>query len=114
MDHFRTYMDGLARPRMKWRTVPITPGSGSPVSVIRLYYRDPIEAIQSLLDRPSLAQFMSYAPRRHWCDKEGGGRVYNEIWTGEWAWNTQVGTSTRARVSSVLMLHRPRYLLVPR
>jgi hypothetical protein len=57
---------------------------------VTLYWRDPLAAIQSLLDRPSLAEHLEYAPRRVWDDDTKENRVYNEIFTGDWAWKTQV------------------------
>jgi Plavaka transposase len=86
----REQMDKLAAPRMSWNDVEIHPRSGIPSSPVHLCYRDPVEAIKSLLDRPALAKHMTYAPERHWRDKEAGKRQYTEIFSGDWAWKAQV------------------------
>jgi Plavaka transposase len=67
----------------------VIPGSGEALKPIKLYYRNPIDAVQSLLDRPSLADHLEYIPRKLWTNEEE--RIYNEIFTGDWAWETQVG-----------------------
>ncbi|PVF91792.1 hypothetical protein CPB86DRAFT_718777 [Serendipita vermifera] len=74
---------------MPWKAKDINPQSGTTVSPITLYYRDPLECIQSLLDRPSLRDHMEYVPRQSWEDEEPSIRVYSEILTGDWAWETQ-------------------------
>ena len=33
---------------------------------------------------------MEYAPQKHFMDEEGDIRVFDEMWTGDWWWNTQV------------------------
>ena len=86
-------MGKLPKPRMSWNTIEIPLCSGSTTSPIYLCYRDPIEAIQSLLDRPSLAKHMTYTPQRHWRDKAAGKQRYTEIFTGDWAWEEQVRSS---------------------
>jgi Plavaka transposase len=71
----------------------VIPGSGESLKPIKLYYRNPIDAVQSLLDRPSLADHLEYIPRKLWTKSDDEEeRIYNEILTGDWAWETQVGT----------------------
>jgi hypothetical protein len=45
---------------------------GLPDNQVVLLYRDPLKAIQSLLDRPSLANHMEFAPYRIFCPTVGG------------------------------------------
>jgi hypothetical protein len=86
----REQMDKLPAPRMSWKEVDILPRSGNPSSPVLLCYRDPVEAIKSLLDRPALAKHITYMPERCWRDKAAGKRQYAEIFSGDWAWKTQV------------------------
>jgi hypothetical protein len=86
----REYMEKLPPPRMTWQDVEIIPRSGTASSPVHLCYRDPVKVIKSLLDRPSLAEHMTYAPQRVWRDKAAGKRQYTEIFTADWAWQTQV------------------------
>jgi hypothetical protein len=75
---------------MKWKEVEVVPRSGTPSSPVYICYRDPLDAIRSLLDRPSLADHITYEPQRHWKDKVNGTRRYSEIFSGDWAWEMQV------------------------
>jgi hypothetical protein len=43
---------------------------------IELWYRDPVECI--------------YAPLRIYKNEQRTNRIYNEMWTCDWWWNTQV------------------------
>jgi hypothetical protein len=49
-------------------------------------YRDPIQAIQSLLSNPAHAHSMMFSPRKVYTTKHKDCRIYNEMWTGRW-WN---------------------------
>jgi hypothetical protein len=94
---------------MPWNTVEVIPRSGTTFSPIHLCYRDPVQAVKSLLDRPSLAKHMSYIPQRHWRDKAEGKRVYNEILTGDWSWETQVCVTLKYNPTILISLrhHSP-------
>lgn len=80
----------MMQPEMKWKNIEIVPKYGKTSSPVYLMYRDPLAAISSLLSRPALANHLTYQPRRCWSDKEGRKRRYSEIFTADWAWETQV------------------------
>lgn len=80
----------LPDTRMRWLYQSVIPESGSDRTPVTLYYRDPVDAVQSLLDRPSLAEHLDFTPRRAWRNKDRKNRVYDEIMTGNWAWEVQV------------------------
>lgn len=42
------------------------------------------------MGNPALKNYMKYAPERVYEDDEGTNRVFDEMWTGDWWWNTQV------------------------
>jgi len=44
---------------------------------------------------------MKYAPEKHYEDEELDNRVYDEMATGDWWWETQVSTCIQTLVSSV-------------
>jgi hypothetical protein len=52
-------------------------------------YRDPIEAIKTLLGDPALADEIVYRPHKVFSKQKGvrGSQIYNEMWTGNW-WDT--------------------------
>jgi hypothetical protein len=89
----REQIDKLPKLRMTWKNVEVIPCSGTTSSPVFLCYRDPVEAIRYLLDRPSLKDHLTFSPERRWKDDVGGSRQYTEIMTGDWAWETQVSST---------------------
>ncbi|EIW86022.1 hypothetical protein CONPUDRAFT_45251 [Coniophora puteana RWD-64-598 SS2] len=57
---------------------------------LELWYRDPVECIKTLLANPTLKDSMAYEPEHVYDDKEAKVRRYDEMWTGDWWWETQV------------------------
>jgi hypothetical protein len=77
----------------QWHWTDIEPESGEAVADLTMFWRDPIECIQHLLEDPYLSQNMTFAPRRvYTSDAENKNRIYNEMWTGDWWWRMQVRT----------------------
>jgi Plavaka transposase len=79
-----------------WMAHDINPGSGTFLEPVTLFFRDPMKAIESLLQRPTFKDSLDFVPRRVWSDPqdpddpERRERNYQEIFSGEWAWRTQV------------------------
>ena len=59
-------------------------------SVVRLFYRDPLECIQSLLESPLIQDHIWFAPFQLFKTAEKAVRVYTEWLSGEAAWSMQV------------------------
>jgi hypothetical protein len=55
-----------------------------------LWLRDPVECIRELIGNPAFREYMAYAPEKTYTDKYGRNRRYDEMWTGDWWWTTQV------------------------
>lgn len=55
-----------------------------------VYFRDIIECIKALFSDPNFADFLVFAPERHYADKDETIRLYHEMHTGKWWWNSQV------------------------
>jgi len=49
-----------------------------------IHYRDPLEAIKTLLGNPAHAKDIIYRPKKIFADSGKGTRIYNEMWTGKW------------------------------
>jgi hypothetical protein len=49
-------------------------------------YRDPLEAIHTLLGNPAHAKEIVYKPCKVFSDERKRNRIYTEMWTGKW-WN---------------------------
>jgi len=57
---------------------------------IELWRRNPVECIRELIGNPLFREKLRYGPQLKFLDAEGKVRVYDEMWTGDWWWNTQV------------------------
>jgi hypothetical protein len=60
-------------------------------SPVTLYYRNPLECVQSLLQNPCLVNELEFAPYRVYQSAEKAVRVYSEWMSGDHAWEMQVG-----------------------
>ncbi|KAG2364923.1 hypothetical protein BDR07DRAFT_1449989 [Suillus spraguei] len=54
-----------------------------------VYYRDIIECIKSLYGDPDFARYLTFAPERHYTDEDQTIRLFHDMHTGKWWWNTQ-------------------------
>lgn len=57
---------------------------------VHLFYRDPMECIESLVRSPYLANHIHYTPMRVYEAASEVMRVYSEWMTGDAAWSMQV------------------------
>jgi hypothetical protein len=57
---------------------------------VELWYRDPVECIKEIIGNPAFKEFLAYAPERVFSDEKGQDRIYDEMWTSDWWWETQV------------------------
>ncbi|KAG1873498.1 hypothetical protein C8R48DRAFT_593832, partial [Suillus tomentosus] len=53
-------------------------------------YRDPLEAIHTLLGNPAHAETIVYKPCKVFSDESKENRIYSEMWTGKW-WHALQG-----------------------
>ena len=60
---------------------------------LELWMRDPVACIQELIGNPAFNGSMAYAPEKVYVDQEGRERRYDEMWSGDWWWKTQVSRS---------------------
>lgn len=60
------------------------------VEELELFYRDPIECIRALLGNLAFSSSLHFGPERVYVDSSKTKQVYNEMWTGNWWWETQV------------------------
>lgn len=47
-------------------------------------YRDPLEAICTLLGNPAHAKNIVYKPCKVFADESKENQIYSEMWTGKW------------------------------
>ena len=58
---------------------------------LHLYYRDPLECIQSILYHPLVKDFITFSPFRLYESAAKTMRFYTEWFSGDVAWSMQVG-----------------------
>ena len=58
---------------------------------LELWHRDPIECVKELIGNPAFKDYISYVAEHVYVDDEGVIRIFDEMWTDDWWWNTQVG-----------------------
>ncbi|KAG2145801.1 hypothetical protein DEU56DRAFT_971548 [Suillus clintonianus] len=54
-----------------------------------VFYRDIIKCVKALYDDPDFADFLIFAPERHYADEEQTVRLFHDMHTGKWWWDTQ-------------------------
>ena len=59
-------------------------------SAVKLFYRDPLECIESLLNSPLVADNIEFTPYRIFKTAEKSIREYSEWMSGNVAWEMQV------------------------
>lgn len=65
--------------------------NGDMLSVeLELWRRDPVDCVWELMGNPTFREKMAYTPEHAYEDREGTARIYDEMWTGDWWWETQV------------------------
>ena len=46
--------------------------------------------MNELIGNPAFREYISYVPEHVYMDDTGDARIYDEMWTGDWWWETQV------------------------
>ncbi|KAG2738024.1 hypothetical protein P692DRAFT_201732025, partial [Suillus brevipes Sb2] len=54
-----------------------------------VYYRDIIECVKSLYGDPDFARYLTFSPERHYADDDETVRLFHDMHTGKWWWETQ-------------------------
>ncbi len=57
---------------------------------LELWRRDPVECVKELMGNLAFRDLLAYAPEKAYTDESGQNQVFDEMWTGEWWWETQV------------------------
>ncbi|GLB44066.1 putative zn-finger domain-containing protein [Lyophyllum shimeji] len=70
---------------------------------LELWCRNPVDCIKELLSNPALVDDLSYAPERVYADKEGKIRIYDEMNTGDWWWETQAKLPVGSTIAPLII-----------
>jgi hypothetical protein len=60
--------------------------------VLCVFWRDPVEVVRELISNRQLKNNIKYTPQRHFTSTECLVRIFSEMWTGDWWWETQVSS----------------------
>lgn len=76
-------------------------GGRRQTEVLELWARDPLDCIRELISNPIFKEHMAYAPEHAYNDVDGleESRVWDEMWTGDWWWNTQVSKRLSKKIA---------------
>ena len=67
-----------------------SPDGGMMTEEVELWRRNPVDCVKELMGNPAFRDAMSYVPERVYTDQAGTNRVFDEMWTADWWWDTQV------------------------
>ncbi|KAF8152285.1 hypothetical protein B0H34DRAFT_111607, partial [Crassisporium funariophilum] len=70
---------------------------------LELWMRDPVECVRELMGNPAFKNFMAYAPEHIFTDEAGTKRVFDEMWTADWWWNTQNDLLKGATIAPLIL-----------
>ena len=65
---------------------------------LELWMRDPVECVKELVGNPAFKESMSFVPERVYAEGNGTNRIYDEMWTADWWWKTQVSVSSSQKI----------------
>ncbi|KAI9061956.1 hypothetical protein FKP32DRAFT_1574810 [Trametes sanguinea] len=54
---------------------------------IELWSRNAVDCVRELMGNPAFRESLVYSPQRSYVDEEGRGRLYDNMWTGDWWWD---------------------------
>ena len=77
----------------RWKETIVNILGGRTKDPIALYYHDGLECFRFLFGNPLFRDHMEYIPRREFTTDEQSERLYNEMMTGDLAWNLQVSVT---------------------
>lgn len=58
---------------------------------LELRYKDPVDLVKEIFGNPAFKEHLRYAPEKLFTSEEKDDQIFNEMWTAEDWWETQVG-----------------------
>jgi hypothetical protein len=63
-------LEALPGSGTPWKAKNVIPESGTPLEPCTLFYRDPMDAIESLLQSPTFKDILEFVPHKVWSNPE--------------------------------------------
>ncbi|KAJ2975809.1 hypothetical protein NUW54_g11669 [Trametes sanguinea] len=70
---------------------------------IELWSRNAVDCVRELMGNPAFRESLVYSPQRSYMDEEGRGRLYDNMWTGDWWWDVQNTMPSGATVCPIIL-----------
>ncbi|KAI5990447.1 hypothetical protein EDD15DRAFT_2170319 [Pisolithus albus] len=70
---------------------------------MELWVRDPVACVKELMGNPAFHGEIAYAPEKVYTDRHGTVRRYDEMWMGDWWWETQRHLPQGSTVAPVIL-----------
>ncbi|KAI0070727.1 hypothetical protein K474DRAFT_1738436 [Panus rudis PR-1116 ss-1] len=70
---------------------------------VDLWRRDPVECVRELIGNPAYREAMAYTPERLYSDEHMGSRIFNEMHTSDWWWETQAALPEGATIAPIIL-----------
>ncbi|KAI0069540.1 hypothetical protein K474DRAFT_1687710 [Panus rudis PR-1116 ss-1] len=67
-----------------------------------VYYRDILACIRALYGDPSFAPYLIFKPEKHFADHDEKNRIYHDMHTGKWWWETQIEVEKQASGATII------------
>ncbi|KAL1938702.1 hypothetical protein VTO73DRAFT_11305 [Trametes versicolor] len=69
-----------------------------------LFARNIMECIRALYGDPEHVRYLCFAPERHYADADAKVRLYHDLHTGQWWWDTQKAVEANTRGATIIPL----------
>ncbi|KAH7904457.1 hypothetical protein BJ138DRAFT_993077, partial [Hygrophoropsis aurantiaca] len=67
-----------------------------------IYYRDVIKCVKALYSDPDFAPYLAFRAERHYADQDQTTRLFHDMHTGKWWWETQKQLDARKLGATII------------
>jgi hypothetical protein len=89
-----------------WTVADIEVGQdilGSSLNKYQIRYQNVVTAIEFLMGHRPFVSYLAYAPVRQFSGTSSNNRIYNEMYTADWWWETQGKVPKGATIILILL-----------
>ncbi|KAF8546324.1 hypothetical protein OG21DRAFT_1479689 [Imleria badia] len=90
-------------PEWKCKLVQVRATNDDSIEELELWLRDLVACVRELIGNPAFHGEIAYTPEKVYTDCHGTTRRYDEMWTGDWWWETQRHLPAGATVAPVIL-----------